>query len=160
MKNLLLATEEGLGNGETPIFPIQIMKVKDGINLNEGDPNYDLFKLACKVSAKRLFPNFSNLDARYNKQYYLEGRPETEVAYMGCRTRVIGNVYDPSNEVVTGRGNLSFTTINLPRLALEAGKGNIEGFFKSLDDVLVLTKRQLLERYRIQSMKSLRTFRF
>lgn len=86
VKNVLLATERGLGNGETPIFPIQIFKVKEGINYNVGDPNYDLFKLACKVSAKRLFPNFSFLDAPYNAQYYVEGHPETEMAYMGCRS--------------------------------------------------------------------------
>ena len=118
MKNLLLATESGLGNGETPIFPIQIFKVKEGINYNEGEPNYDLFKLSLEVSAKRLFPNYSFIDAPYNLQYYKEGHPETEVAYMGCRTRVIGNVYDPSRQIVTGRGNLSFTSINLPRIAL------------------------------------------
>ncbi len=86
MRNLLLSTEAGLGNGETPIFPIQIFKVKEGINYNEGDPNYDLFKLACRVSAKRLFPNFSFIDAPYNLKYYKEGHPETEIAYMGCRS--------------------------------------------------------------------------
>jgi len=80
IKNLLLATEAGLGNGETPIFPVQIFKVKEGINYNPGDPNYDLFKLACKVSAKRLFPNFSFLDAPFNIKYYRQGRPETEIA--------------------------------------------------------------------------------
>ena len=112
MENVLLATESGLGNGETPIFPIQIFKMKEGVNYNEGDPNYDLFKLACRVSAKRLFPNFSFIDAPFNYQYYKEGDPDTEVAYMGCRTRVMGNVYDPSREIVGGRGNLSFTSIN------------------------------------------------
>lgn len=84
MKNILLATDAGLGNGETPIFPIQIFKVKDGVSGNPGDPNYDLFELACKVSAKRLFPNFSFLDAPYNLQYYKEGNVDTEIAYMGC----------------------------------------------------------------------------
>ena len=121
MEQLLLATEAGLGNGETPIFPIHIFKVKEGVNYNEGDPNYDLFKLACRVSAKRMFPNFSFLDAPFNKQYYKPGHPETEAAYMGCRTRVIGNRYDPTREIVNGRGNLSFTTINLPRIAIRLG---------------------------------------
>ena len=113
-EQLLLATEAGLGNGETPIFPIHIFKVKEGVNYNAGDPNYDLFKLACRVSAKRMFPNFSFLDAPFNKQYYKPGHPETEAAYMGCRTRVIGNRYDPAREIVNGRGNLSFTSVNLP----------------------------------------------
>ncbi|MGE4549692.1 MAG: anaerobic ribonucleoside-triphosphate reductase, partial [Intestinibacillus sp.] len=88
-ENVLLATEAGLGNGETSIFPIHIFKVKDGINFNESEPNYDLFKLACRVSAKRMFPNFSFLDAPFNLPYYKPGHPETEAAYMGCRTRVI-----------------------------------------------------------------------
>ncbi len=121
LRNLLMATDAGLGNGETPIFPVQIFKVKEGINYNPGDPNYDLFKLACRVSAKRLFPNFSFIDAPYNLQYYKEGDPNTEVAYMGCRTRVIGNAYDPTKQVTGGRGNLSFTSINLPRLAIKVG---------------------------------------
>ena len=118
IKNVMLATEKGLGNSETPIFPIHIFKVKEGVNYNEGDPNYDLFKLSFRVSAKRLFPNYSFIDAPYNLQYYKEGRPETEIAYMGCRTRVIGNVHDPEREITYGRGNLSFTSINLPRLAI------------------------------------------
>lgn len=137
MESVMLATEAGLGNGETPIFPIQIFKVKEGVNYNPEDPNYDLFKLACKVSAKRLFPNFSFLDAPFNKQYYVAGRPETECAYMGCRTRVIGNVYDPTREIVYGRGNLSFTSINLPRLAIKA-KGDVDLFFELLDNMIDL----------------------
>ncbi|WP_297289670.1 anaerobic ribonucleoside-triphosphate reductase, partial [uncultured Flavonifractor sp.] len=120
MKNIMLATEAGLGGGETPIFPIQIFRVKEGVNYNPGEPNYDLFQLAMRCSAKRLFPNFSFIDAPFNLQYYKPGHPETEIAYMGCRTRVIGNVYDPSREICNGRGNLSFTTINLPRLAIKA----------------------------------------
>ena len=120
VKNLLKATAAGLGNGETPIFPVQIFKVKEGINYNETDPNYDLFKLAIKTSSMRLFPNFSFLDAPFNLQYYEEGDYNTEVAYMGCRTRVMGNHYDPQNETTCGRGNLSFTSINLPRIALES----------------------------------------
>ena len=120
IRNILLANEAGLGNGETPIFPIHIFKIKEGINYNPEDPNYDLFKLACRVSAKRLFPNFSFIDAPFNLQYYKPGDYRTEIAYMGCRTRVIGNVYDPDREIVTGRGNLSFTSVNLPRLAIKA----------------------------------------
>ncbi|NLV87811.1 MAG: anaerobic ribonucleoside triphosphate reductase [Tissierellia bacterium] len=159
IKNLLLATERGLGNGETPIFPIQIFKVKEGINYNKDDINYDLFKLACKVSAKRLFPNFSFIDAPFNLKYYKEGHPETEIAYMGCRTRVIGNIYDPSREIVYGRGNLSFTTINLPRLGIE-NRGNIEGFFQKLDETMNLVIEQLIERFEIQARKKVSNFPF
>ena len=157
IKNLLLSTEAGLGNGETPIFPIQIFKVKEGINYNEGDSNYDLFKLACRVSAKRLFPNFSFIDAPYNLKYYKEGQPETEIAYMGCRTRVIGNVHDRPKEIVTGRGNLSFTTINLPRIGLD-NRGDIDGFYRQLDDTIDLVIAQLLERFEIQANKKVRNF--
>ena len=159
IKNVLLATEAGLGNGETPIFPIHIFKVKEGVNYNPGDPNYDLFKLACRVSAKRLFPNFSFIDAPYNLQYYKEGHPETEIAYMGCRTRVIGNVYDPEREIVTGRGNLSFTSINLPRLAILSNH-NIDLFFDQLDSKITLVIEQLLERFEIQKKKKVRNYPF
>lgn len=152
MRNLLLATDAGLGDGETPIFPVQIFKVKEGINYEKGDPNYDLFQLAMKTSAKRLFPNFSFLDAPFNKQYYKPNDYNTEVAYMGCRTRVMGNVADPTKEVTCGRGNLSFTSINLPRLAIEA-KGDIDKFYKSLDDMIDLVIRQLLHRFKIQCAK-------
>lgn len=133
MEQLLLATDAGLGNGETPIFPIQILKIKDGINYNPGEPNYDIFKLACKVSAKRLFPNFSFIDAPFNLPYYKPGDYNTEVAYMGCRTRVMSNAYDRTREVTCGRGNLSFTSINLPRLAIEAHH-DVDKFFKMLDE--------------------------
>ena len=159
MRNLMLATEAGLGNGETPIFPIQIFKVKEGVNYREGDPNYDLFKLACECSAKRLFPNFSFLDSPYNKQYYKEGQPDTEVAYMGCRTRVIANTYDPSNEIVTGRGNLSFTSVNLPRLAIKSN-GNVDLFFEQLDRVVDVVIEQLLERFAIQCQKKVKNYPF
>ncbi len=151
VKNMLLATESGLGSGETPIFPVQIFRVKEGINFNPGDPNYDLFKLAIHCSAKRLFPNFSFQDAPYNLKYY-KGTPETEIGYMGCRTRVMGNVYDPSKEVVPGRGNLSFTSINLPRLAIRA-KGDLDLFFELLDAKLALVCGQLDERFEIQARK-------
>ena len=159
MKNILLTTEEGLGNGETPIFPIQIFRVKEGVNYNPGDPNYDLFQLAIRCSAKRLFPNFSFIDAPFNLQYYKPGHPETEIAYMGCRTRVIGNVYDPEREICNGRGNLSFTSINLPRLAIKA-KGDVDQFFESLDRMMDLCVDQLLERFEIQCRKRVRNYPF
>ena len=159
IKNVLLAEEAGLGNGETPIFPIHIFKVKEGINFNPTDPNYDLFKLACRVSAKRLFPNFSFIDAPYNLQYYKEGDPNTEIAYMGCRTRVISNAHDPSREIVTGRGNLSFTSINLPRLGIKANK-NIGAFFDSLDEMMQLCIDQLKHRFKIQCMKRVKNYPF
>ena len=143
-RNLLLATEAGLGNGETCIFPVSIFKVKKGVNLDEGDPNYDLFKLACRVSAKRLFPNFSFMDAPFNAQFakdmvtdkgiygsYMHTDPDTEVSYMGCRTRVISNVYDQDRQTTSGRGNLSFTSIKLPRLSMEA-KENVNKFLSRL----------------------------
>lgn len=159
IKNVLLAQEAGLGNGETPIFPIHIFKVKEGVNYNPTDPNYDLFKLACRVSAKRLFPNFSFIDAPFNLQYYKEGNPDTEIAYMGCRTRVIGNVYDPTREIVTGRGNLSFTTINLPRLGILADH-NIGAFFDSLDYYMDMCIDQLMHRYKIQTSKKVKNYPF
>lgn len=119
MDQLLEATMNGLGRGETPIFPIQIFKVKEGINFNPGDPNYDLYKKAIRCSGKRLFPNFSFIDAPMNIPFYKPGDYNTEIAYMGCRTRVMSNVVK-DKEVTAGRGNLSFTSINLPRLAIEA----------------------------------------
>ncbi len=151
IKNILLATEDGLGSGETPIFPVQIFRVKEGVNYNPEDPNYDLFKLAMRCSAKRLFPNFSFIDAPFNAQYY-KGTPETEISYMGCRTRVMGNVYDPDREITTGRGNLSFTSINLPRLAIRS-KGDLDLFFDLLDSKLALAVAQLDERFAIQASK-------
>ena len=159
MKNLLKVTDIGLGNGETAIFPVQIFKVKEGINYNPGDPNYDLFRLAIKVSAKRLFPNFSFIDAPFNLPYYKEGDYNTEIAYMGCRTRVMGNHYDPTKEVTCGRGNLSFTSINLPRLGILA-KGNMDKFYKLLDKRLALCCRQLLHRFGIQSKKTVKNYPF
>ncbi|MCI9596312.1 MAG: anaerobic ribonucleoside triphosphate reductase [Firmicutes bacterium] len=158
-ENILLATEAGLGNGETAIFPIHIFKIKEGINYNQQDPNYDLFKLACKVSAKRLFPNFSFIDAPFNLQFYKEGDHNTEVAYMGCRTRVMANAYDSSRQVVGGRGNLSFTSINLPRIAIKS-HGDIDLFFEELDRKLDLCVDQLMERYRIQASKKVKNYPF
>ena len=159
MRNVLLATDAGLGHGETPIFPIQIFRVKEGVNYNPGDPNYDLFQLSCKVSAKRLFPNFSFIDSPFNLQYYKPGHPETEVSYMGCRTRVMGNVYDPSQEIANGRGNLSFTSINLPRLAIES-HGDEALFYEKLKDMMELVIGQLDDRFAIQSKKRVYNYPF
>lgn len=159
IKNVLLANEAGLGNGETPIFPIQIFRVKEGVSYNKEDKNYDLFKLACRVSAKRLFPNFSFVDAPFNLKYYKEGHPETEIAYMGCRTRVIGNHYDPTREQCNRRGNLSFTSINLPRIAIRA-KGDIEWFYEELDRKMDLVVDQLLDRFEIQAKRKVRNYPF
>ena len=159
IENVLLATEKGLGNGETSIFPIHIFKVKEGINYNPGEPNYHLFKLACRVSAKRLFPNFSFIDAPFNITYYKPGDYNTEIAYMGCRTRVIGNVYDKDREIVTGRGNLSFTSVNLPRLGIKA-QHDIVKFFELLEEEMNLVIDQLMYRYKIQAQKKVKNYPF
>lgn len=159
MQQVLLATEAGLGRGETPIFPIQIFRVKEGVNFNPGDPNYDLYRLAIRVSAKRLFPNFSFIDAPYNLQFYKPGHPETEVGYMGCRTRVMGNKYDPDREVAPRRGNLSFTSINLPRIAIKAN-GDIGWFFEELENKMKLVVDQLDERFEIIARKKVFNFPF
>ncbi|MDR0751105.1 MAG: anaerobic ribonucleoside triphosphate reductase [Christensenellaceae bacterium] len=159
IKNILLAEERGLGFGETPIFPIHIFKLKEGVSYNPEDPNYDLFKLACRVSSKRLFPNFSFLDSPFNLQYYKPDHPETEVAYMGCRTRVIGNTYNDRHQITYGRGNLSFTSINLPRIAL-ARRPNIQGFFDDLQRSMDLVLNQLLDRFKIQCNKKVKNFPF
>ncbi|MBR4082268.1 MAG: anaerobic ribonucleoside triphosphate reductase [Clostridia bacterium] len=159
MKNVLKATEAGLGNGETPIFPIQIFRVKEGVNFNPGEPNYDLYRLAIRTSAKRLFPNFSFIDAPFNLQYYKPGHPETEIAYMGCRTRVMGNVFDRNRETAPRRGNLSFTSINLPRIAIEAN-GDIGWFFEELERKMALCAEQLDERLKIISKKKVKNFPF
>ena len=159
IRMVLLAQDAGLGHGETPIFPIHIFKVKDGVNYNPEDPNYDLFQLSMKVSAKRLFPNYVFLDAPFNLQYYRPGHPETEVATMGCRTRVMGNTFDPSREISYSRGNLSFTSINLPRLALKA-KGDEASFFLALDSMMELVSQQLLDRFEIQARKRVYNYPF
>ena len=167
IKNYLLALDAGLGHNETPIFPISIFKVKEGVNYNQEDKNYDLFKLACEVSAKRLFPNFSFIDSPFNLEYYKEGDYNTEVGYMGCRTRVLANVADKDKCVTAGRGNLSFTSINLPRLGIKHGiatkerkVADLEGFYKELDELLELVKDQLLERFEIQCNKRVYNFPF
>lgn len=159
IRNVLLATDAGLGDGETCIFPIHIFKVKEGVNYNEGDPNYDLFRLSCKVSAKRLFPNFVFLDSPFNLQYYKPGHPETEVATMGCRTRVMGNHCHPDQEISYSRGNLSFTSINLPRLAIES-KGNEKVFYEKLDKMMELVAQQLYDRFEIQAKKHVYNYPF
>lgn len=159
IEQLLLATEAGLGRGETAIFPIQIFRVQEGVNFREGEPNYHLFQLACRVSAKRLFPNFSFLDAPFNKEYYVPGLPETEVAYMGCRTRVMANAADPERAITHGRGNLSFTSVNLPRIALTSN-GDLDAFFACLDEHIDLVIEQLLARLALQSAKRARNFPF
>ena len=146
VKNVLLATDKGLGRSETPIFPVQIFKLKRSVNTRPDSKNYDLFKLAIKTSAKRLFPNFTFCDSPFNAQYYKEGHPETEIAVMGCRTRVIGNVYDPEHEQVTGRGNFSFNTLNLPRLGILA-KGDLKKFFTDLDNLIDDAIQQLKDRF-------------
>lgn len=164
IKNYLLAVDAGLGHGETPIFPISIFKVKEGVNYFEEDPNYDLFRLACKVSAKRLFPNFSFLDSTFNKPFLKEGDYDTEVGYMGCRTRVLANVCGPS--ITPGRGNLSFTSINLPRLGIKHGialgeeKADMKDFYEELDNLMDLVKGQLLQRFECQCSKSRANFKF
>ena len=167
IENFLLATEEGLGKGETPIFPVSIFKVKEGVNYNPEDKNYDLFKLACRVSAKRLFPNFSFLDAPFNLEYYKEGDYRTEVGYMGCRTRVMADVTDLDNQTTGGRGNLSFTSINLPRIGIKHGiclkereKADMEGFYQELGEMMDLVKDQLLERFELQCSKHPYNFPF
>ena len=165
--NFLKATDAGLGKGETPIFPVSIFKVKEGINFNTEDPNYDVFRLACEVSAKRLFPNFSFLDAPFNLEFYKPGDYRTEVGYMGCRTRVMSDVTDLNNQTTGGRGNLSFTSINLPRIAIKHGiclkerdKADMEGFYKELGETMELVRDQLLERFEIQCNKRCYNFPF
>ena len=164
-RNYLLAVDAGLGHHETPIFPISIFKVKEGVNYNPEDPNYDLFKLSCKVSAKRLFPNFSFIDSPFNLQYYKPDDYRTEVGYMGCRTRVLGNVVDPDRCITPGRGNLSFTSINLPRLGIKHGivgnnETDLDGFFSELEELMDLVKDQLLERFEIQCSRHIYNFPF
>lgn len=164
MKNYLLATDAGLGHHETPIFPISIFKVKEGINYNPGDPNYDLFKLSCEVSAKRLFPNFSFIDSPFNLETYDPNDYRTEVGYMGCRTRVLSDVTTENGAITPGRGNLSFTSINLPRLGIKHGivngETNLKEFYQELEEKMDLVKDQLLERFEIQCSKKVYNFPF
>jgi len=148
----LRAYERGLGKGETPIFPNLVFKLKYGVNFDEGDPNYDLFQIAMQVACKRLFPTFSFLDASFNSIY-----GDEEVSYMGCRTRVIGNINGP--EVTDGRGNLSFTSINLPRLGIRADK-DLGKFYQYLDETMHFAMKQLITRYDLQKNLKVRDFPF
>lgn len=157
IREILKSTYEGVGNGSTAIFPIQIWKKKRGVSYLPDDPNYDLYKLACKVTARRFFPNFLNLDSSFNRDEAWDAedprRFEHEVATMGCRTRVYENRFGPKTSI--GRGNLSFTTVNIVRIALEQRgienrEQRIEAFFKRFDEVLDLAARQLDERYQFQ----------
>ncbi|WP_121640735.1 anaerobic ribonucleoside triphosphate reductase [Virgibacillus sp. Bac330] len=156
VKNLLLATQAGLGKGETPIFPIQIFKMKKGINFYKEDPNHDLYQLALKTTAKRLFPNFSFIDAPFNLHYYEPDNPYSEVAYMGCRTRIMANRHGKENSL--GRGNLSFTSINLVKLALTTQ--SFEAFIQKLDEYADIVIRQLYDRYLFQARKLVKDFTF
>ncbi|MDO4612399.1 MAG: anaerobic ribonucleoside triphosphate reductase [Candidatus Saccharibacteria bacterium] len=165
--HLLNATESGLGKGETPIFPISIFKVKSGVNYEPDDPNYDLFKKSMEVSAKRLFPNFCFIDAPYNLKYYKKGDYRTEIATMGCRTRVFGSIFPESDGIVTGRGNLSFTTVNLVRIGIKHGialgerkEADWDGFYDELDAKMDMAKDQLLERFEFQANQHVRNFPF
>ncbi len=151
-EKFLLAYEKGLGKGETPLFPNICFKVKDGVNYDQEDPNYDLFLLSMKVACSRLFPNFSFQDSSFNAPYRDE-----EVAYMGCRTRVISDVHGMN--VTNGRGNLSFTTINLPRLAIRAEK-NVAVFWRLLDEAADVVIKQLLNRYDVQKNLKMKDFPF
>ncbi len=166
-KNLLEATENGLGKGETPIFPISIFKVKSGVNYEPDDPNYDLFKRSMEVSSKRLFPNFCFIDAPFNLKYYKPGDYRTEIATMGCRTRVFASIFPESDGIVTGRGNCSFTTVNLVRIGIHHGiclgerkEADWEGFYRELDEKMDLIKDQLLERFEFQANQHVRNFPF
>lgn len=148
-KCLMQAQSNGLGNGETPIFPILVFKVKEGINYNPEDKNYDLLKMSFEVTAKRLFPNWIFEDAPFNLDCYDEKHPELSIATMGCRTRLARSVFEESDKTSVKRGNISFTSINLPRLGILANK-NIDKFFELLDEKLDLVHDQLLERYKYQ----------
>ena len=157
IRELLKSTYEGVGNGATAIFPIQIWKKKRGVSYLPEDPNYDLYKLACKVTARRFFPNFLNLDASFNQHEKWDAndpeRYKYEVATMGCRTRVFENRYGEKTSI--GRGNISFSTINIVRLAIECmniqnQEERINKFFEKLDDVLDITALQLNERFEFQ----------
>jgi len=157
IREVLNSIDAGLGNGETPIFPISVFQLKSGVNYNVNDRNYDLFRRACKVSAKRLFPNFVSLDAPYNLQYYKPGDYNSYIATMGCRTRVMSNVN--GREESGSRGNFSFVTINLPKLALES-KGNVEKFFELFDKYITLCHDYLLFRLKTIEEKHVYNFPF
>jgi len=156
-RETLNAIDAGMGYGETPIFPISVFQLRTGVNYNPGDPNYDLFKQAMKVSAKRLFPNFCSLDSSFNSPYYKEGDYNSFVATMGCRTRVMSNVNGP--EESGSRGNFAFVTLNLPKLAIES-KGDIDEFFRLFDKYIKLSKKYLEYRRSIIEKKKVKNFPF
>lgn len=156
IRSLLTATMRGLGSGETPIFPIQIFKCKQGVNQNPGEPNYELFLMAAECSAKRLYPNFANLDAPLNLMHYDPQNPDTEFATMGCRTRVLSDRFGRNR--LSGKGNLSFNTLNLVKLGLEHGialgrrkEADERGFYRELDHYMDIALEGLLHRFQIQS---------
>lgn len=156
IQSLLKATMRGLGSGETPVFPIQIFKCKQGVNQEKEDPNYPLFLMAAECSAKRLYPNFANLDAPLNLQYYNPANPDTEFATMGCRTRVLSDRFGRNH--LSGKGNLSFNTINLVKLGLEHGialgrrrEADERGFYRELKHYMDIATDGLLHRFEIQS---------
>lgn len=164
-KNFLEAMEAGIGNHETAKFPISIFKIKEGINYLPQDRNYDIFKRACEVSLDRGIITFEFLDSSFNKKFYSKNNYDTEVAYMGYRTRIMENVVDKSKEVTSGRGILSVTSINLPRIGIKNGininrKTNLEGFFQELEEKMDLVKDQLLERFEMQCSKKVYNFPF
>ena len=166
-KMLLEATMNGLGHHETPIFPISIFKVKEGVNYNPGDPNYDLFKRSMEVSSKRLFPNFCFIDAPFNLQYYKPGDYHSEIATMGCRTRVMSSVFPESDGTPVSRGNNSFTSLNLVRIGIKHGiatgerkEADWDGFYRDLDEMMDLCRDQLLERFEFQANQKVKNFPF
>ncbi len=150
-RNLLLAYEKGLGHGENPIFPNVIFRLKKGVNFEPGDPNYDLFQLAMRVTGKRMNPTYSFMDSSFNAPF------GAEVGYMGCRTRVMANRKGAA--ITEKRGNLSFTSMNLPRLAIQS-KGDVDIFYRLLDNMMGLCARQLFHRYRVQANLKVRDMPF
>ena len=165
LKNYLLALEAGIGKEEKPLYPITIFKVKEGINYNKNDPNYDLLKLACKVDSEKQLIEFSFLDAEFNKTGYIASDKDSEIAYMGNSIRVYENVVDKSKPTSIGRGNLSTVTINLPRLGLRFGKirnetTDLKAFFEELDNKMEKAKEILLDRYEFQTDKRVYNFPF
>ena len=163
--NFLEAMEAGIGNHETAKFPISIFKIKEGVNYLPQDANYDIFKRACEVSLDRGIITFEFLDSSFNKKFYSKNNYDTEVAYMGYRTRVMENMVDTSKEITPGRGILSVTSINLPRIGIKNGtslngKANLNGFFQELEEKLDLVKDQLLERFEMQCSKKVYNFPF
>ncbi len=163
--NLLNAINQELEKQSVLIFPITIFKVKDGVNFKPKDPNYDLLELACSISIKRQIVNFSFIDVPYNKEFYKQENYHTEVAYMEYGTRIISNIVDENKVITTGRGNLSVTSINLPRIGIKHGivadeKADMHGFWEELEEKLDLVRDQLIERFEVQCKKRAYNFPF